>query len=45
LQRFVYRQVIYWVVVKAVVAALEGHARGWGKQQRKGTVALGRARP
>jgi len=45
LQRFAYRQVIYWVVVQAVVAALEGRARGWGKQQRKGTVALGGARP
>ena len=45
LQRFAYRQVIYWVVVQAVVSALEGRARGWGKQQRKGTVALGGARP
>ncbi len=45
LQRFAYRQVIYWVVVQAVVAALEGRARGWGKQHRKGTVALGGVRP
>ena len=41
LQRFAYRQVMYWVVVKSVLAALQGTARGWGKQERKGTVALG----
>ena len=41
LQRFAYRQVMYWVVVKSFFAALQGTARGWGKQERKGTVALG----
>jgi len=40
IQRFAYRQVMYWVVVKSVLAALQGTARGWGKQERKGTVAL-----
>ena len=41
LQRFAYRQVMYWVVVQAVVAALQGRARGWGKLARKGTVTVG----
>ena len=41
IQRFAYRQVMYWVVVKSVLAAIQGTARGWGKQERKGTVALG----
>jgi hypothetical protein len=26
--------------VKSVLAAIQGTARGWGKQERKGTVAL-----
>ena len=43
LQRFVYRQVLYWAVVRAVVAAAQGRARGWGKLVRKGTVELPRA--
>ena len=43
LQRFVYRQVLYWAVVKAVFAAAQGRARGWGKLVRKGTVELPRA--
>ncbi len=41
LQRFAYRQVMYWVVVQAVGAALKGRARGWGKLIRKGTVTVG----
>ncbi len=43
LQRFVYRQVLYWAVVKAVVAAFRGRARGWGKLVRKGTAQLPKA--
>ena len=43
LQRFVYRQVLYWAVVKAVIAAGQGRARGWGKLARKGTVELPKA--
>jgi len=39
-QRFVYRQVLYWVVLKAVAAALTGRASGWGSLERKGTVVL-----
>ncbi len=40
IQRFAYRQVMYWVVVKAAVWAVQGRARGWGKLERKGTVEL-----
>ncbi|MES2306693.1 MAG: glycosyltransferase [Gemmatimonadota bacterium] len=39
LQRFAYRQVMYWVVVRSVVAALRGGLVGWGKLDRKATVA------
>jgi cellulose synthase/poly-beta-1,6-N-acetylglucosamine synthase-like glycosyltransferase/peptidoglycan/xylan/chitin deacetylase (PgdA/CDA1 family)/spore germination protein YaaH len=35
-QRFVYRQLMYWVVIKAVSAALRGHWVGWGKIERTG---------
>jgi cellulose synthase/poly-beta-1,6-N-acetylglucosamine synthase-like glycosyltransferase/peptidoglycan/xylan/chitin deacetylase (PgdA/CDA1 family)/spore germination protein YaaH len=41
LQRFAYRQVMYWVVLKSLVAALQGRVIGWGKQERKATVRLG----
>jgi hypothetical protein len=40
LQRFVYRQVMYLVVVKSVFAALRGRGMGWGKLERKATVEL-----
>lgn len=35
-QRFVYRQLMYFVVIKAVSAALGGRVVGWGKQERTG---------
>jgi cellulose synthase/poly-beta-1,6-N-acetylglucosamine synthase-like glycosyltransferase/peptidoglycan/xylan/chitin deacetylase (PgdA/CDA1 family)/spore germination protein YaaH len=38
-QRFGYRQLMYYVVVKSVIAALTGLVVGWGKQERKATVA------
>ena len=37
-QRFVYRQLMYWVVIRAVAAALRGPAVGWGKLERTGSV-------
>ncbi len=40
-QRFGYRQLMYYVVVKSVIAALTGLVVGWGKQERKATVATG----
>jgi cellulose synthase/poly-beta-1,6-N-acetylglucosamine synthase-like glycosyltransferase/spore germination protein YaaH/peptidoglycan/xylan/chitin deacetylase (PgdA/CDA1 family) len=39
LQRFAYRQVMYWVVLRAFVAATRGRLVGWGTLERKGTVA------
>ncbi len=38
LQRFVYRQVMYWVVLRSCMAALRGGLVGWGKLDRKATV-------
>lgn len=40
LQRFAYRQVMYWVVVRSFAAALSGRLVGWGKLDRQATVAL-----
>ncbi len=37
-QRVVYRQLMYWVVLKAVTAALRGPRVGWGKLERTGRV-------
>ena len=39
LQRFGYRQLMYYIVIKAVLAALLGPLVGWGKLERKSTVA------
>ncbi|MEO7083206.1 MAG: glycosyltransferase [Gemmatimonadaceae bacterium] len=38
LQRFAYRQVMYWVVVRSFVAAITGRVVGWGKLERMATV-------
>jgi len=38
LQRFCYRQVMYYVMIKSVVSALRGAVVGWGKLERKATV-------
>ena len=38
LQRFVYRQLMYYVIVKSLVFAVRGSVVGWGKLERKGTV-------
>ena len=40
-KRFGYRQLMYYVVLKSVIAALTGLVVGWGKQERKATVATG----
>lgn len=37
-QRFIYRQLMYWVVLKAVGSALAGLGIGWGKLERTGRV-------
>ncbi|MEO7454837.1 MAG: glycosyltransferase [Gemmatimonadaceae bacterium] len=44
LQRFAYRQVMYWVVVRSFAAALSGRLVGWGKLDRRATVAVPAAR-
>jgi hypothetical protein len=38
IQRFGYRQVMYWVMVKSVISAVRGALVGWGKLERKATV-------
>jgi cellulose synthase/poly-beta-1,6-N-acetylglucosamine synthase-like glycosyltransferase len=38
LQRFGYRQMMYYVVLKSLATALTGPFVGWGKLQRKATV-------
>lgn len=38
LQRFGYRQVMYWVMVRSVFTAIRGAVVGWGKLERKATV-------
>jgi type II secretory pathway component PulK len=42
-QRFVYRQIMYGVVVRAVASALRGPWVGWGKLERSGRVEAGTA--
>ncbi len=39
LQRFGYRQLMYYVVVKSLAVALSGAIVGWGRLERKATVA------
>ncbi|MBI3828370.1 MAG: glycosyltransferase [Planctomycetes bacterium] len=38
LQRFCYRQAMYYVAIKSTFAALRGMQVGWGKLERKATV-------
>ena len=40
MQRFVYRQLMYGVVIRSIHAALRGQVVGWGKLQRTGSVTL-----
>ena len=40
LQRFCYRQVMYYVMVKSVATAVRGAVVGWGKLERKATVEV-----
>lgn len=41
-QRFGYRQMMYYVVVKAVVTAIRGPRVAWGKLERRNTATVGR---
>jgi len=40
LQRFCYRQLLYFVAVRALLAALKGQFVGWGKLLRTGNVSM-----
>lgn len=42
LQRFVYRQLLYMVVIRAVWRAVAGARQGWGTQQRQGISVTGK---
>jgi peptidoglycan-N-acetylglucosamine deacetylase len=39
-QRFLYRQLMYAVLLKSIKTAISGIRTGWGKLERKGTVEL-----
>jgi len=39
-QRFFYRQFLYCIIIKAIMAAIRGGMVGWGKLARKDTVSL-----
>ncbi len=41
-QRFGYRQLMYYVVIKAVITAVRGPRVAWGKLERRATAAVGR---
>lgn len=40
LQKFLYRQLMYYVILKSLVAAVRGGAVGWGKFERTGTARI-----
>ncbi|MET0240619.1 MAG: glycosyltransferase [Sphingobium sp.] len=40
-QRLVYRQIMYWVVLRAIASAIGGWVVGWGKLERTGSVTAG----
>jgi cellulose synthase/poly-beta-1,6-N-acetylglucosamine synthase-like glycosyltransferase/peptidoglycan/xylan/chitin deacetylase (PgdA/CDA1 family)/spore germination protein YaaH len=42
LQRFCYRQVMYYIMIRSVLTAVKGALVGWGKLERKATVEFGR---
>ena len=41
LQRFVYRQLMYYVILKSIVSAIRGGNVGWGKLERTGKAKVG----
>ena len=41
LQRFGYRQLLYYVLARSITTAAKGHLVGWGKLDRKATVSPG----
>ncbi|MBL8019552.1 MAG: glycosyltransferase [Leptospirales bacterium] len=45
IQRFFYRQFMYFITFKAMFAMLKGRRHGWNKLERQGTVKLSAALP
>ena len=43
LQKFLYRQLMYYVVLKSLIAAIRGSAVGWNKLERTGAARVGTA--
>ncbi|MCX5764628.1 MAG: glycosyltransferase [Gemmatimonadetes bacterium] len=41
IQRFVYRQIMYSVVLRSFFAAIQGRVVGWGSLERKATAEIG----
>ena len=39
-QRFWYRQLLYWIAGRCLIAALHGHLVGWNKLMRTGSVSV-----
>ncbi|MEO7026196.1 MAG: glycosyltransferase [Caulobacteraceae bacterium] len=42
IQRFGYRQLMYFVVVRSVVTAIRGYRVGWNKLERRATAVVGK---
>jgi hypothetical protein len=40
LQRIFYRQLMYFVIIKSIAAALKGNRVGWNKLKREGSVSV-----
>ena len=40
IQRVCYRQVLYVIIIRALLACLRGNAQGWNKLRRVGSVTL-----
>jgi hypothetical protein len=40
LQRFLYRQLLYYVVIRSLLTAIRGNRVGWNKLDRLGTVRI-----
>ena len=43
-QRLVYRQLMYWAVIRAIMAALRGPSVRWGRPKRRGQFGIRRQR-
>jgi len=43
-QRFCYRQILYWTAIKALIMAIRGSSVGWGKLERTGRLLQPRAK-